>query len=362
MTGRTAGANLAFRGLTVAYGEMVALRPTDLDIANGEFFALLGPSGSGKSTLLGTVAGFVTPSAGEILLNGTDISSVAPYRRGLGMVFQNYSLFPFMSVAENIAFPLKNRRVPRAEIDARVRRILDTVRLGAFADRMPRQLSGGQQQRVALARAAVYDPPLLLMDEPLGALDKNLREEMQDEIKAFHRQVRATVLYVTHDQYEAAVLADRIGIMNGGRLEQVDTPQRMYERPRNAFVASFLGEANLFPVACVVPGSPHNRIELAGGGHLLAANVAAVSGGDLVACVRPEKIRIGCAPVEADNILSATVEDVVFSAGAYRYRTVTENGQSIVVRPAASNHDAGIAVGTFVHLSFTGADLTLLKR
>ena len=244
----TRGAALEFAGLGKRYGAVAALLPTDLTIAPGEFFAVLGPSGSGKSTLLGTVAGFVAPSGGRVLIDGIDITAAPPHRRNIGMVFQNYALFPYLSVAQNIAFPLKMRRLKRAEIAARVTRALEMVRLAGFADRMPAQLSGGQQQRVALARAAVYDPPLLLMDEPLGALDKNLREEMQEELRQFHRGVGATILYVTHDQQEAASMADRMAIMNHGAIEQVGPPHELYERPRNSFVARFLGEANMFGI------------------------------------------------------------------------------------------------------------------
>src|SRR5690242_2303591 len=206
----TLGAAVQFIALEKRYGTVTALLPTNLDVRSGEFFAIIGPSGSGKSTLLGVTAGFIPASGGHILVDGRDLVGEPPYTRNIGMVFQNYSLFPHMSVAENIAFPLKMRRLAAAEVAAKVARMLEIVRLAGFGDRRPQQLSGGQQQRVALARAAVYDPILLLMDEPLGALDKNLREEMQEEIKRFQAAIGTTVIYVTHDQQEAACMADRI--------------------------------------------------------------------------------------------------------------------------------------------------------
>ena len=248
----TRGAEIRFENVAKHYGAVHALHPFSLTIEAGEFFSIIGPSGSGKTTLLGVTAGYVPPSGGRILVNGENIVGVPPFRRGIGMVFQNYALFPHMSVAENVSFPLRMRRTDKAATAERVKRILAMVQLEQLAERRPSQLSGGQQQRVALARAAVYDPVLLLMDEPLSALDKNLRETMQDEIKQFQAALDSTVLYVTHDQSEAAAISHRIAIMNHGRLEQVGTPRELYEHPVNRFVASFLGEANLFElVECV---------------------------------------------------------------------------------------------------------------
>jgi putative spermidine/putrescine transport system ATP-binding protein/mannopine transport system ATP-binding protein len=215
-----------------------------LAVRAGEFVALLGPSGSGKTTILMTIAGFETPDAGSIEIGGRDVTSVPASKRGIGMVFQRYALFPHMTVAENIAFPLKMRGIKGAAAADRVEAALALVRLGGYGKRGTAQLSGGQQQRVALARALVYDPPLLLMDEPLGALDKNLREEMQLEIKQLQRQLGTTVIYVTHDQAEALTLADRIAVLSDGRVQQYAAPQDVYERPENAFVAGFVGETN----------------------------------------------------------------------------------------------------------------------
>ena len=243
---------IELRGLTKRYGDDIVVNDIAASIAPGEFFSLLGPSGSGKTTTLMMVAGFVHPDGGTILLDGEDIAAMPPQKRGFGMVFQNYAIFPHLNVFENIAFPLRARRWPKAAVTERVTWALDLVRLGRFADRYARQLSGGQQQRVALARAIVFHPPVVLMDEPLGALDKNLRFEMQVEIKEIQQRLGMTVLYVTHDQEEAMSMSDRIAIMNHGRIDQIGPPGEVYERPANPFVGRFLGEANL--IECTVVG------------------------------------------------------------------------------------------------------------
>jgi putative spermidine/putrescine transport system ATP-binding protein len=354
------GAHLVVESLTKAYGPVTALAPTDLAVSPGEFFSLLGPSGSGKSTLLGAIAGFVPPSGGRILLDGADIVAVPPYRRNLGMVFQSYTLFPHMTVAENIAFPLRMRRLPKAEIERRVQRMLEMVRLPGFGDRSPAQLSGGQQQRIALARAAAHDPPLLLMDEPLGALDRNLREEMQDELKRFHREIGATILYVTHDQEEAASLSDRIAILSGGRIVQAGRPRELYEAPVNAFVARFLGEANLFRVTGLSEAAPARlRIETAEG-VALAANRRAGAVGAMVACVRPESIAIGGAPGAGANSLAGRVIDVVYAAGTLRIRVEVAGGLVITVRRPMQRQVSVIEVGALVWLGWDAVDTLLI--
>jgi len=237
--------NLHIAGLSKRYGDFVALAPTQLDVARGEFLTLLGPSGSGKTTLLSLIAGLTQPDEGRVLVDGIDVTHGAPYERDIGMVFQNYALFPHMSIAENIAFPLKMRKVSAAESRRRVMEVLDMVHLPHVAQRLPRELSGGQQQRIALARCMVYRPAIILMDEPLGALDKKLRDQMQLEIKRIHRELGTTIVYVTHDQEEAMTMSDRICLMNGGAIEQLGAPQDLYFRPRTLFVADFLGESNL---------------------------------------------------------------------------------------------------------------------
>ncbi|HJU85858.1 MAG TPA: ABC transporter ATP-binding protein [Gemmatimonadota bacterium] len=231
-----------------SFGETVAVDDASFDVAPGEFFSILGPSGCGKTTTLRMLAGFERPDAGEILLGGDRVDDLPPWERPLAMVFQGYALFPHLSVARNVAFGLERRKLPRAEIDDRVRSALGLVRLdpAVFGHRSPRQLSGGQRQRVALARALVLEPPVLLLDEPLGALDRKLRKEMQGELRALNRELGTTFVYVTHDQEEALAMSDRVAIMADARIEQVGPPAEVYERPRTAFVAGFLGEANVF--------------------------------------------------------------------------------------------------------------------
>jgi putative spermidine/putrescine transport system ATP-binding protein len=353
----TRGAALEFVGVGKQYGTVAALQPTNLTIGAGEFFALLGPSGSGKSTLLGTVAGFVAPTQGRITIGGTDITGMPPHRRNIGMVFQNYALFPYLTVAQNIAFPLKMRRSPRAEIATRVVRALEMVRLGDFGDRMPAQLSGGQQQRVALARAAVYDPPLLLMDEPLGALDKNLREEMQEELRQFHRDVGATILYVTHDQQEAASMADRMAIMSHGAVEQIGPPRDLYEKPGNSFVARFLGEANLFGIARADPVA-EGRLRLATkeGPVMLASGPA---GGTCVS-VRPENIAISELPSVRENCFPGRIVDIVHAAGSIRYRIALSPDCTVTARVTAERRMAVLPLDTAVHVGWDAEDSLIL--
>jgi putative spermidine/putrescine transport system ATP-binding protein len=290
-----------------------------------------------------------------VLIDGTDVTAVPPHRRNIGMVFQNYALFPYLSVARNIAFPLKMRRVKRSEIDARVARALEMVRLADFADRMPAQLSGGQQQRVALARAAVYDPPLLLMDEPLGALDKNLREDMQEELRQFHRNVGATILYVTHDQQEAASMADRMAIMNHGAIEQVGPPHALYELPCNSFVARFLGEANMFGVvqADTLP-SGRMRLATAEGPALIACTSGAI------VCVRPENVSIAAAPLTRANCFAGRIVDIVHAAGSVRYRVAIAPNCTVTARVASDRRTPILPADGVVHVGWDAEDALVL--
>lgn len=353
------GASLTFDQVSKSYGAVMALQPTSMNVVPGEFFALLGPSGSGKSTLLGIIAGFVAPSGGRVLVDGADVTGIAPHRRNIGMVFQNYALFPYLTVAQNIAFPLKMRRLPRSEITPLVNRALEMVRLGGFGPRMPAQLSGGQQQRVALARAAVYDPPLLLMDEPLGALDKNLREEMQEELRQFHRTVGATILYVTHDQQEAASMADRMAIMNHGKAEQIGSPHEVYERPSNSFVARFLGEANMFHLRQAgVDESGYVRCATDEALSVLA--IAGASGA--VACVRPEDITISTVPMQRDNCFPGRITDLVQVAGSVRYRVAVTPSCTLSVRASAERRATVLTMDDAVHVGWDAADMLVLPE
>ncbi|WP_309228568.1 ABC transporter ATP-binding protein [Roseomonas sp. KE2513] len=302
MSGR-AGHALSLQGISRRYGDFVAVAEASLEVGSGRFLTLLGPSGSGKTTILMMIAGFVEPSAGRVLLDGRDITAVPPERREFGMVFQGYALFPHMTVAENVAFPLRVRRLGRAEREARVRATLDLVQLDRFADRRPAQLSGGQQQRVALARALVFDPALLLLDEPLSALDKKLRAELQDELKALHRRVGRTFINVTHDQEEALSLSDEIAILNEGRLVQVGAPRELYERPATRFVAGFLGRSNFI----------EGEAERDAGGIVLrrggtrVLGVGAARPGRALLSLRPEKIAVLPEGAAEENVVEGRI-------------------------------------------------------
>ncbi|TDV05486.1 ABC transporter ATP-binding protein [Paraburkholderia caballeronis] len=302
--------HLQLVGVSKHYGAVQAVIDAVLDVQDGEFVSLLGPSGSGKTSTLMMIAGFEEPTAGSILLGGKRVENVPPNQRDIGMVFQSYALFPHLSIADNVAFPLKVRKWKRADIDAAVRRVLALVGLEDKAERLPKQLSGGQQQRVALARALVYEPKLLLLDEPLSALDKNMREQMQIELRRIHRQVGITTLYVTHDQSEAMTLSDRIVVFNHGRIEQVGTPLDVYARPVSRFAASFIGDSNLFDGR---RGAQPDEL-IADGGLTLRTSCALPSGAADAACalVRPEDIRIGAAPDGASvNAASAQISSVL---------------------------------------------------
>jgi putative spermidine/putrescine transport system ATP-binding protein len=277
---------LTLEGLTRVYGDVAAVGDVDLSVAKGEFISLLGPSGCGKTTTLQMIAGLVAPSSGRITLDGRDITSEKPDRRGLGIVFQSYALFPHMTVAQNVAFGLEMRKVPRAERETRVKQALALVQLAAMADRYPRQLSGGQRQRVAIARALVIDPPVLLLDEPLSNLDAKLREEMQFELRGIQQRVGTTTIMVTHDQGEALSMSDRVVVMEHGRIKQVDAPYRLYENPATPFISSFVGKMNRL-----------SGIWRGGGvvaaGHVLPCEATAFADGDkVVLSIRPEKISL----------------------------------------------------------------------
>ncbi|PZG45111.1 polyamine ABC transporter ATP-binding protein [Spongiactinospora gelatinilytica] len=286
-----------------------AVDDVSLDIAPGEFMTLLGPSGSGKTTMLSMLAGFVGVSAGSIEIDGRDVSRLKPHRRNLGVVFQQYALFPHMSVAKNVAFPLQQRRMPKADIETKVAEALKLVHLEPYADRLPTQLSGGQQQRVALARAVVYQPRALLMDEPLGALDRRLRDQLQREIARMHRELGMTFIFVTHDQHEALTLSDRIAVFNEGRIEQVGTPADLYERPETLFVAQFLGESTCFR------GTVDRQAGVLRCERFSVRVPEAPETGSGVVIVRPERLEL-CADEtevpESHNRVAATVTDVVY--------------------------------------------------
>jgi putative spermidine/putrescine transport system ATP-binding protein len=307
----------------------------DLGIAEGEFLSLLGPSGSGKTTTLLMLAGFERPTAGHIRLRGQAIDALPPYKRNFGMVFQNYALFPHMTVADNLAFPLSVRKLAKGEIETRVKRALDMVRLPAHGHRLPAQLSGGQQQRVAVARALVFEPQLILMDEPLGALDRQLRDEMQLELRRLHDRLGITTVYVTHDQGEALTMSDRIAVFHQGRIQQIAAPQVLYDRPANLFVASFVGENNRLAGEIVEAGAEHcvaavegARIRGRAGSLVSAATRVTIS-------VRPEQITVVAAiAARGDNTLCGRVEETIFLGDRVRVRLRCAAGELIANVPA----------------------------
>lgn len=360
---RSAGAVVEFSGIGKQYGQFTALHPTNLRVERGEFLAIIGPSGSGKSTLLGVVAGFTEPSCGAVLVDGQNVVSLPPYARNFGMVFQGYALFPHMTVAQNIAFPLRMRGMSKKDVADRVARALEMVRLESFAERSPAMLSGGQQQRVALARAAVYEPPLLLMDEPLGALDKNLREEMQDEIKTLQRKLGCTVIYVTHDQQEAATMADRLAVMRGGRIEQLGTPRAIYEYPRSDFVAGFLGEASLLPVISVqATDNPGVVLAIAEGCLPVRIDAREIPQCPVAICLRPENISLGVAARGCANQFTATVVEAMFTTGSVRYRVrLEQSGALLTMRVASHPAIELLATGTTVQVGWDTAMAALVN-
>ena len=326
--------------LVKRYGAVTALAGISLAIRRGEFLSLLGPSGCGKTTLLRLVAGFIDPTAGEIRIGGTLMNAVPPHRRPVNTVFQNYALFPHMTVAENVAFGPQRRWVPRAEIAGQVEEMLALTGMAGYGGRYPRELSGGQQQRVALARAIINQPQVLLLDEPLGALDLKLRKRMQVELKRLHERLGLTFVYVTHDQEEALTMSDRIAVLKDGEIMQLGTGEEIYRHPVSRYVADFIGEANL--IDCIAD---------AGGGVRLAAGAAALphtaeGAGAATLMVRPEDIRAGEPAAVSDGVaLRATVRDKIFIGQSWRLFVVLETGQEITVQPGSSTEADRLAAG-----------------
>ncbi len=342
---------ISIDGVSRRFGEVTALDSVGLDIRQGEFFALLGPSGCGKTTLLRILAGFEQPDAGSVLLDGADLLAIPAHRRPVNLMFQSYALFPHMSVEKNVAYGLERERLPRAEIRERVGAVLETVGLAAQARRRPHELSGGQRQRVALARAVVKRPRLLLLDEPLSALDKKVRSEMQLELKRLQHEVGITFVVVTHDQEEAMSLADRIAVMNGGRVEQVDAPVDLYERPRTPFVAGFIGANNLFTGRVTGKG-----LKVDGLG-VLPAPAGSEEGGTAMLAVRPERIRLG--PVAAgEGVLRGRVVDVSFYGGVSHVALSVPGHDRAVL--AATQGRARVEAGAEVAVSWDADDAALV--
>ncbi|OLP01634.1 polyamine ABC transporter ATP-binding protein [Mycolicibacterium porcinum] len=350
------GASITLRRLTKTYGSEKAVDAIDLDARPGEFLTLLGPSGSGKTTTLNMIAGFADVTSGELLIDGRPVADLPPYRRDIGMVFQHYALFPHMTVFDNVEYPLRQRKIPKAQRREKVAAALQTVGLDGYGKRMPKELSGGQQQRVAFARAMVYEPRVLLMDEPLGALDKKLRDSLQLEIKRIHGELGTTFVYVTHDQDEALVLSDRIAVFNKARIEQIGSPTDLYEHPKSIFVARFLGESSLF----------HGKLEdgraVNAYGRRIEAGRGEAARGDAVAVVvRPERLRIviGDAEPDAVNAVPGTVVQEIYLGNSRKVEVSLPDGTIALVRESADSITPAHA-GQQVWLTFDPDVATIL--
>jgi len=351
--------HVLFRAVSKSYGGgALAVKRLDLAVRRGEFLTLLGPSGSGKTTALMMLAGFEQPTSGTIEVDGRRIDRVPANRRDIGLVFQNYALFPHMSVAQNLAYPLRVRRLPRDEIARRVAAMLDLVQLPGLGDRRPDQLSGGQQQRVAVARALIFEPSLVLMDEPLGALDKQLREQMQFELKAIHDRLGVTFVYVTHDQTEALTMSDRVAVFCDGEVQQIAAPRALYDRPETSFVAGFIGENNRLRGILSAPG----KVTLELGQDIAVDAAGGIGPGDpVVVSVRPERIALLGPQVRAEVELTATLREAIYVGDHLRLVFRPARGEPIVVKAPTDTDRRELTPGTEVRLGWAARDGRALK-
>jgi putative spermidine/putrescine transport system ATP-binding protein len=357
-----AGASIEIRNLSKYYGSFAAVSNLSLRIEPGELVSLLGPSGSGKTTVLSSIAGFVAPSEGQILVDGAPIQHLPPERRNIGLVFQNYALFPHMTVAENVAFPLQMRPVPKSKIAEAVRMALDAVQMGSFSHRFPSQLSGGQQQRTALARALVFNPPVLLLDEPLSALDKKLRESMQIELKRLHAKTATTMIYVTHDQDEALLLSDRVAVMNGGKLEQIAAPAEVYNRPANRFVADFVGQSNFLDATVMRRAGEGMELLTAGGNRIVATAGQQQGATNAKVClmVRPERVAVGRTADTIPNRYRGTISEKFFLGGSMKLRVLLPGGESVLAScTSAEDLELSHAVGDELSVGWQPGDVLI---
>ncbi|MDP3415073.1 ABC transporter ATP-binding protein [Falsiroseomonas sp.] len=351
--------DLTVRGVVRRFGAVTALAGVDLTVAEGELLTILGPSGSGKTTLLKVVAGFEIPDEGTVHLGTADVTMAPPRSRDVGMVFQNYALFPHLTVAQNVAFPLEMRRLPKPERTQRVAEALALVELTDYGHRLPRQLSGGQQQRVALARAIVFKPRLLLLDEPFGALDRKLRESMQLEVRRLQRRLRLTTLFITHDQEEALILSDRIAVMSAALIEQVGTPAEVYARPATRFVADFVGESNLLDgIATEGHGA-----EVSGLGRVQAGASTGAPGARATLLLRPEALRVGAEAAALPNRASARILETVFLGLSVKLRLQVEGGPEMLARlPLRPSAPLPVTEGEVVPLGFATEDVHVIRH
>ena len=343
-------------------GETLVVKDLNLTMPKGEFLTMLGPSGSGKTTCLMMLAGFETATHGEIKLDGRPINNIPPHKRGIGMVFQNYALFPHMTVAENLSFPLEVRKLGKSEREAKVKRALDMVQMGAFGGRRPAQLSGGQQQRIALARALVFEPELVLMDEPLGALDKQLREHMQFEITKLAHDLGITTVYVTHDQTEALTMSDRVAVFDDGRIQQLDPPDVLYEEPKNSFVAQFIGENNTLEGVVQEISGDHCVVKLDGGEIIDATpvNVSAVGDRTKVS-IRPERVEVNKDRLqEGAHLLKATVKEFIYMGDVFRTRISVAGNDDFVIKSRNAPDQIRLVPGQQIEIGWLPQDCRAL--
>lgn len=364
MTSDSRGAELRLERITKTYGEAAAVRGLDLTVNPGEFVTLLGASGSGKTTTLMMLAGFTSPTAGRISIGGRDVTSLPPGKRDLGVVFQNYALFPHLTVSQNLAFPLQMRGIDAKSIAKEVVRALEMVKLSDKGGRFPRELSGGQQQRVALARAIIFKPQALLMDEPLGALDKNLREHMQLEIKRLQKSLGATVVFVTHDQEEALTMSDRVAVMQDGRIAQIASPREVYEEPANRWVASFIGQSNFLPGRIEGRDDGGYVVALDSGPRIRSRGAAGRSVGDCVSGVlRPESIRIAPLSTAPEvGSVSGEVLDVLYFGHTIKYSLRLVDGTTVTAQTTREGQASAPTVGTSVTLSWDVGSVWLVDE
>ncbi|WP_375551603.1 ABC transporter ATP-binding protein [Rhodophyticola porphyridii] len=363
MTSDTTDAFVAFDSVQKSYdGETLVVKDLNLSIGKGEFLTMLGPSGSGKTTCLMMLAGFETATHGEITLDGKPINNIPPHKRGIGMVFQNYALFPHMTVAENLAFPLEVRKIGRSEREEKIARALDMVQMGAFGGRRPAQLSGGQQQRIALARALVFEPELVLMDEPLGALDKQLRETLQFEITNLAHELGITTVYVTHDQTEALTMSDRVAVFDDGRIQQLAAPDQLYEQPQNSFVAQFIGENNTLmgTVSKIEGGVAEVTLDDGEVIDTVPVNVSQVGERTLVS-IRPERVEFNKDRLHPDaHTLKAEVKEFIYMGDIYRTRLSVAGNEDFIIKTRNAPDQRRLKPGELIEIGWRPEDCRAL--